>query len=361
MTKVWGNHTIKGGFYGSYAGENDNDQINVSTVPGGASNQNGTFIFTDKRTGYGAPPASALPTSRLAWPIATPRLAPKAFTVWRGWMIEYFVQDNWQVNPKLHLDYGLRITTTLPPYAQYGNATYFDPASYVPSAAPYVNPKTGNVTLGTGNPYNGVVIPGFSKFPSSALANDRVPAANPANNACAGQPCTGLFAPNLRRGYVNSTTIVQPRLGIAYQLYPSTVVRAGGGRFATDKGIVDNVFPGGNSPFQPTVTVTNVSVDNPGAALSTTIAPPITLTTMNKNLTPPTRWDWNVSVEQEFAPLHSVFQVSYVGAHGACIIGGFATSTNPRWAPSSDNPGDQCELSASLHRLRLRFNRNKAA
>jgi hypothetical protein len=316
LTKVWGNHTLKGGVYASYAGENDNDQINVDTVPGGASNQNGTFILTDARTGYGATAGVGIANLALGLADSYTEIGPKAFTVWRGWMIEYFAQDNWQVNPKLHLDYGLRITTTLPPYAQYGNATYFDPSSYDPAAAPYVNPKTGNVTLGTGNPYNGVVIPGLSAFPSSATVGNRVPAANPANNACSGQPCTGLFAPHLSRGYVNSTSIVQPRIGLAYQIYPSTVVRAGGGRFATDKGIVDNVFPGGNSPFQPTVTVNNVSVDNPGASLSTTIDAPITLTTMNKNLTPPTRWDWNLSVEQEIAPFHSVFQLSYVGARG---------------------------------------------
>ncbi len=47
VTKVWGNHTIKAGVYFNYQGENDNDQINVSTVPGGANNQNGSFVFTD--------------------------------------------------------------------------------------------------------------------------------------------------------------------------------------------------------------------------------------------------------------------------------------------------------------------------
>ncbi|HTZ60058.1 MAG TPA: carboxypeptidase regulatory-like domain-containing protein [Acidobacteriaceae bacterium] len=316
LTKVWGNHTIKGGFFGLYSGENDNDQINVDTVPGGASNQNGTFIFTDARTGYGATSGVGLANLALGLADSYTEIGQKAFTVWRGWELEWFLQDNWQVTPKLHLDYGLRFTTTLPPYARDGNADYFDPASYVASAAPYVDPKTGNVTLGTGNAYNGVVIPGLSKFPGSALQGNRVPAANPANNACAGQPCTGLFAPSLSRGYVNSTTIVQPRVGIAYQVHPSTVVRAGIGYFATSKGIIDNIFPGGNSPFQPTVTVSNVSVDNPGAALSTTVAPPITITTMGKNLKPPTRWNWNLSVQQEFAPLHSVFNLAYVGAHG---------------------------------------------
>ena len=89
--------------------------------------------------------------------------------------------------------------------------------------------------------------------------------ANPAP-ACSPRTC--------RKGYVHTTTDVLPRLGIAYQLYPNTVIRAGGGRFVEYKGIIDNIFPGGNSPFQPTVSVSNVSVDNPGAALNSTVEPP---------------------------------------------------------------------------------------
>jgi hypothetical protein len=172
------------------------------------------------------------------------------------------------------------------------------------------------VTLGTGDPYDGVVIPGFSSFPSSATQNNRVPAANPGNNACAGNPCTGLFAPNLPKGYVNTTVQLQPRVGVAYQVLPATVVRAAVGRFISNKGLLDNIFPGGNSPFQPTVTVSNVSVDNPGASLTPTIEPAITLTSLNKNLVPPTRWNWNLTVEHEIARWHSVFQVAYVGARG---------------------------------------------
>jgi hypothetical protein len=316
LTKVWGNHSFKGGFFFVYAGENDNDQINVGTVPGGASNQNGTFILTDARTGFGATSGVGLANLALGLSDSYTEIGPKAFTDWRGWAFEYFVQDSWQVNHKLHLDYGFRFTTTLPPYAQWANADFFDPALYSASSAPQVNPTTGNVTLGTGNPYDGVVIPGFSSFPSSATANNRVPAATASNNACAGQPCTGLFAPGLPKQYVGATTEVQPRLGVAYQVFPNTVVCAGGGRFISNKGLLDNVFPGGNSPFQPTVTVSNVSVDNPGAGLSTTIQPPIQFTTLNKNLTPPSRWNWNVTIEQEISPLHSVFQVGYVGARG---------------------------------------------
>jgi hypothetical protein len=316
LTKVWANHTIKGGFFFDYAGENDNDQINVSTVPGGASNQNGTFFFTDTRTGYGGTSGVGLANLALGLADSYTEIGPKAFTEWRGKLFEEFIQDNWQLTHRLNLDFGLRITTVVPANAQWGNAVYFDPAAYNPSAAPVVNPKTGNVTLGTGNPYNGLVIPGISKFPSSALAGNRVPAANPANNACAGQPCTGLFAPNLPKAYVHTTTTVLPRLGIAYQVYPNTVVRLGGGRFVENKGIIDNIFPGGNSPFQPTVSVTNVSVDNPGAALNSTVEAPIQVTTMNAHLVPPTRWNWNVTVQQQLPGRHSAVSIAYVGARG---------------------------------------------
>ena len=141
-----------------------------------------------------------------------------------------------------------------------------------------------------------MVIPGISKFPSSALQGNRVPAANPANNACAGQPCTGLFAPKFSKGYVNTTHQFQPRLGIAYQLDDRTVIRAAGGEFVTRMGLLDNIFPGGNPPFQPFLTVNNVSVDNPGASLTPNINAALTVTTLAKNLVPPTRWNWNLTI-----------------------------------------------------------------
>src|SRR5262249_2487058 len=52
LTWVKGSHMIKFGFSWERAGENDFDQINVSsTVPGATNNQNGSFTFSDGRTG----------------------------------------------------------------------------------------------------------------------------------------------------------------------------------------------------------------------------------------------------------------------------------------------------------------------
>ncbi len=208
--------------------------------------------------GLGATSGVGLANMALGLADSYTEIGPRAYTVWRGSMYEWFLQDSWKVTPKLHIDYGLRDTIAIPFHALWGNADFFDPARYNPANAVQVNRTTGNVLVGTGNQYNGVVIPGISSFPSSAIG--RVPAAS-------SSAYNGLFAPNLPNYFVHSTNALQPRLGIAYQITPKTVIRAGAGRFQTRMGLLDNIFPGGNSPFQPFVTVNNVSVDNPGASL----------------------------------------------------------------------------------------------
>src|ERR1039458_9103498 len=97
--------------------------------------------------------------------------------------MQEFAQDSWKVTSKLHVDYGIRLTTVQGFHALWGNQDYFNGTLYNPSQAVQVSNSTGNVILGTGNPYNGVVIPGFSSFPGAAVG--RVLAATPATaNQC---------------------------------------------------------------------------------------------------------------------------------------------------------------------------------
>ena len=265
ITKVWGNHTIKVGFTLEYSGENDGDQINVSTVPGGASNQNGNFTFTDARTGLGATygsghgqpgdgPGRQLYRNRTA---RADHLARHDV----GGIPAGFLEGYREAAHRF------RRSASPPPRdsIRFGaTADYFDGTLYNPAQAVQVDPKTGNVILGTGNPYNGVVIPGFSLFPSCrrwARSGSQPATAN----QCDGAPCTGLFnssfSPELHRQHNPVPAAHRHRVSRPNR---KTVIRAGAGRFATRMGLLDNVFPGGNSPFQPFVTVNNVSVDNPG-------------------------------------------------------------------------------------------------
>ena len=93
------------------------------------------------------------------------------------------------------------------------------------------------------------------------------------------------------------------------------MLRAGAGEFVTRMPLIDNIFPGGNSPFQPFVTVNNVKVDNPGASLVSGTAAAITMTTLNPHLKQPVAWNWNFTVQREL-PLHSTLSVAYVGHRG---------------------------------------------
>ncbi len=319
LSKVWGNHTLKGGYYLNYQGEIDNDQINVSTVPGGASNQNGTFFFSDNHANLGATTGAAI--ANLATGIADSytEIGQRAETNWHGRTDEFFVQDSWKVNSRLHVDYGIRVSILGPYTPAWGNADYFDPSAYSTSSAVTQDPTTGNVILGTGNPYNGMVIPGYASFPSSA-AKHGVLGAEPNATDCDGSSCSALFAPSQKKGFYNTSFNYQPRLGFALQITHGTVLRAGFGNFATRMGLLDNVFPGGNSPFQPTVTVNpstgvNDMVDNPGSSIATGVAAPLLATTLNKNLKSPQRYNWNVTVEQAIF-WKGMITAAYVGGRG---------------------------------------------
>ena len=319
LTKVWGNHTFKGGYFLNISGENDNDQINVSTVPGGASNQNGTFFFSDNHNNLGGTTGAAIANLAMGLADSYTEIGQRAQTYWRGRINEFFVQDSWKLTGRLHVDYGIRISVLSPYTPAWGNADFFDPASYNPSNAVQQQPTTGLVILGTGNPYNGMVIPGFSKFPGSAAKHGVLGAEANATD-CDGSSCAGLFAPGMKNGYYDTSRNFQPRIGIAYQLTRSTVFRAGLGNFSTRMGLLDNVFPGGNSPFQPTVSVTppsatNDMVDNPGSSLATGLAAPLLATTLAKNLQSPQTWKWNFTVEQQIF-WKGMVSAAYVGGRG---------------------------------------------
>jgi hypothetical protein len=305
VTKVWGNHTLKFGFYWERSGENDGDQINVSSVPGGSNNQNGTFTFTDARSGYNATSGVGVANLALGLADSYTEIGQRAYTIYRGFLYEWFAQDSWKVNQKLNINYGVRQTITVPYKALWGNQIFFDPTLYSASTAPKVDPKTGNVIVGTGDPYDGMVIPG-SGWPSDACGHGVTQACgNSYNNLFHGYPD--------HYGQINYQ--FQPRVGVAYSWNEKTVIRAGIGRYLTRFGLLDNIFPGANSPFQPFVTVNNVSVDNPTASITSNEQAAITVTTLARNNRPPSAWNWNFTVQRQFF-WKSLLEVAYVGRRG---------------------------------------------
>jgi hypothetical protein len=301
VTKVSGAHTLKAGLLWERAGQNDFDQINVQGVPGGTNNQNGRFAFADTTpggTGLG------IANAALGLFDVYAELGNRSYTPYRGHMWEWFVQDAWKVTPKLHVDIGLRQSIIQPYYSLWRNMSVFDPRFYDPAKAVKVDPATGNPIPGTGDPYNGLVIPG-SGFPSAAKG--RVPVAD-----------TGQFN-YLFRGVPKQYSEIhpwqglQPRVGFAYAINDKTVFRAAGGRFLTRLGVSDSVFLGGNPPFQPSASVSYGLVDRPGAGASNTF--PLPVTTQDPIFLNPEAWTWNAAVQRDIG-FNTVVEVAYVGRRG---------------------------------------------
>ena len=174
------------------------------------------------------------------------------------------------------------------------------------------DPKTGYIL--SGDPYNGIVIPGSGW---TDAAKGRIPIAT-----------TGEFD-RLFRGVSKSYSKmhmldIQPRVGVAYAFNEKTVLRSGAGRFFTRLGVSDSVFLGGNPPFQPIVSVSNGSVDNPGGGAANTF--PFTVTSQDPIFTNPQRLD------VERYPRARVGQGTVVSAAtsagAGCTASASATSTS---------------------------------
>lgn len=304
FTWLKGNHTYKFGFSWERSGENDNDEINVSACPTCTNNQNGQFSFTDTRSGR---PTSGVAAANAALGLfdSYSELGQRAYTLFRGSMWEGFAQDAWKVTPKLHIDYGMRYTVIIPFSAIWRNMIVFDPAFYDPAKAVAVSPINGSVTVGNGDRYNGMVIPGTG-WPDSAKG--RFP-----------ESTSGQYDYLFRGGTVPSyysdirQNQWQPRVGLAYEVTPKTVIRAGVGRFFTKLGVSDSIFLGGNPPFQPTANVSFGNVDNPGGTQANSL--PLTVTTQSKAFKNPESWAWNATVERDFF-WNSQLTVGYVARRG---------------------------------------------
>lgn len=302
ITKILSNHTLKAGFLFERAGQNDYDQINVSGVPGGTNNQNGRFEFSNTRNGGSS---VGLGDAALGLFNNYAEIGTRSFTPYRGNMYEWFVQDSWKVNDKLKLELGVRHTVVIPYSSLWGNMTVFDPKYYDKSKAVTVNTANGNPIAGSGDPYNGIVIPG-SSWPDSAKG--RVPAAtDPALQY--------LFRGGQEPKYYSNIDYgnFQPRVGIAYSLNPKTVIRGGAGKYTTRLGVSDSVFLGGNPPLQPIASIPTGLVDNPGGGSLASF--PISVTTQAKVFHMPQSYTWNLTVEREVG-FNTVVDLSYVGRRG---------------------------------------------
>ena len=302
LTWVKGRHTMKAGVAVEYSGEDDFDQINVNSIPGGTNNQNGQFAFRNSsstaRTGLGIADMALGIFQDYA------EIGERARTNWRALATDFFVQDSWRPTNDLTIEGGIRYALWEPWYSTTNNIANFDPRFYDRNNAAVIDPKTGRLL--SGPRYNGIVLPGDGFV---GAGNDLAVASNPAVQA--------LFRGEPRGFSQTHHDLIEPRVGMSYSINPETVVRGSGGIFHNRIPLNDSTLLGGNPPFQPMVTVSNGSVDNPGGVAFANDLP-FGMQGQDVTFKIPASYMWSAGIQRQL-PWKIVLDVTYVGRRGVFL------------------------------------------
>jgi hypothetical protein len=297
LTWVKDRHTFKGGIVLEYSGEDDFDQINVQAIPGSTNNQNGRFEFRNGgsgRTGVGiADAAMGLFTNY-------GEIGQRALTKWRALATDLFIQDSWKPRSNLTIEGGVRYSLWPPYYSLTNNIATFNPAVYDTGNQAVIDPKTGAIV--SGPRYNGILLPGDG---FKGDGNDLAVAQDPAVLA--------LFQGAPRGLTQTHKNVWEPRAGLSYALNDKTIFKGSAGIFHNRVTLNDSLLLGGNPPFQPQVSVSNGSADDPGAGGAANL--PFGMTAIDPVFKHPTSYMWSAGVQRE-VPFGFVVDATYVGRRG---------------------------------------------
>jgi hypothetical protein len=282
-TKILGNHTIKFG--------GDLKRVRDDLLQDQTFSPRGVYTFAAGQTSLKGGPSTSFYNNFASLLLDLPNQAGRDlgqyFPAYRQWEVFAFVQDKWQVSPKLTLDLGLRWEFYKPATPQFPGG--------------FSNYNATNNTL---------IIAGVGGNPSDL-------------------------------GMVTRYKNFAPRLGLAYRLTEKTVIRAGFGISYTpfpDNSYAYNYPIRANNQFDPAVSTYGPATlpDGRIATFQTGFPAPInpaipangilnvsslgnlansSYFQVNTNFKNPYVESWNLAVQQAL-PMKLTLDVAYVGNHG---------------------------------------------
>lgn len=316
FTKVLSRHTLKAG--GVLATNNFKQPIVV------ASEQFSNFQTSNLEqptSPSGASTGDALASFLLGYPTSS----LKRNTLERehgGWVGGAYLQDQFQVTPKLTLNAGIRWDATVWP--TYG---------YLEDGQGYV----GDMDLTNGT----YIISALPKGCSSTVAAPCIPGG--------ALPANVLVTPFANRAlHATDWSNWQPRVGLAYRATPKTSLLAGYGRvfdnWSTATQISQNV--GGTWPSRTLINGNSLNSNVPtsnildplnlGSTINQPSASPFTNATFyfDPHMKTPYADEWNISLQQGFGS-NTVMNLGYVGSHGGRLDLGGLNNTAQFAAPGT--------------------------
>jgi Carboxypeptidase regulatory-like domain len=318
LTKVWGRHTLKAGYYlnHSYKAQNRGS----AAVPGGASSQNafqGIVSFAQDAnnpldTGFGYANAYLGAFSEY---VQSSRFVEGSF-IYNN--IDWYLQDNWRATSRLTFEYGLRFVHQQPQYDQYLQSSNFfpelwriqnAPALYAAGCATNTSPCTSRQAR---NPVTGALLGPGSAFAIGTL----VSGANEFGRA--GDPINGVVPAgegiNSKYNYVWPTIGYAPRVGAAYDLNGDQriVIRGSYGLFF-DRPNGNTVFNQvGNPPLTQNPSIRYSTLADLSTGIRTAGASSLNVFEYNAKLAKSHQWNTGVQLA---LPWSSSLDLSYVGQH----------------------------------------------
>jgi carboxypeptidase family protein len=313
LSKIWGSHNMKFGFFWQ----------NSYKPQSSFANNNGVYNFVNDGsnpldTGFGFANAAIGVYNTFT------QASDYVIGNYRYNNVEWYAQDNWKVTSRLTLDYGMRFYLIQPQFDEALQTGNFLPDQYKAADAPLLYRP---VCIGGVNPCGGANRRAVD--PRLLTAGFVATSANTIEGAYIGRlvPNTGKLlngvlqaGQGIERGvYRNRGVQFAPRFGFAYDVKgnQSLVVRGGAGIFY-DRPQGNTVFDLVQNPpttIQPTFFFGRVQDIGTGQVL---LAPP-SLVAFDHEGKVPTTYAYNLGVQYKL-PFESVLDVSYVGTSGQHLL-----------------------------------------
>ena len=300
ITRVQGSHTLKAGYF-HWDSKHREGQVDNENVDFGQDTSNiydTTFGFANAATGVFR---SFVQGSR--W----------AEGDFRTHSIEFFGQDNWKVNPKLTLDYGLRVVNIIPVSDRTLKAANFLPDRWDKAQAPALYAAGCNTGVypcaasarEARNPLTGQLLGANS----ARLIGTRVPGTGSALNGVfpAGKGITDQL-------YTFPTLAFAPRFGMAWDVMgnKALVVRGGAGVFYDRQNTSSAYDSVKNPPYTYITTIQYDRLQNLKGMTPPESTPTLWAQIVDQKL--PTSFQWNSGV-QVAVPFSMVLDMAYSGQH----------------------------------------------
>ncbi len=306
LTKVWGRHTLKTGYYNHHSFKAQNRGTGGLNFggPGAMSFANNASNPIDSGFGF-ANAALGIINSYTQMS----RFMEGSFVYNNR---EAYIQDNWKVNNKLTLDYGMRFVHQQPQYDALLQGSNFLPETWNPSQAPvqYVAGCANGVYPCSGTNRQ-AMDPRNNQFlgPLSALSIGQIVPGT-------GNLTNGIFLSGqgiAKTTYTWPALALAPRFGFAYDVSGQQrfIWRGATGLFY-DRPDGNSIYGlVANPPNSSAVTINFGQLQN----LTSNIIGPPALTVFEYDAKLPSSVQWSTGVQMAL-PWNSALDVSYVGQYG---------------------------------------------